>query len=88
MLETQTDLQETVNSLNRRALLNAFFWGAGVCSVRAIGYANAALKTIRTSSEPLSGATRAHVARVLGWIGVDIWLPVFVVGVIASIIHR
>ena len=80
--------QDEVNFLLRRAWFNAIFWTGGVGSFRAIGYSRKAMQLIQSSSEPLTGMTRAKFAYGLGVFGVVIWLPFVVTGIAVSLINR
>ena len=80
--------QDEVNLLLRRAWFNAIFWTGGVGSFRAIGYSRKAMQLIQSSSEPLSGMSRAKWVYWLGVFGVAVWLPFVTVGIAISIINR
>ncbi len=88
MTSVPTDNQREVDWLLRRAWFNAVVWVCGIGSYRAIGYARRAMQIIRSSSEPLTGMTRARFAYGLGVFGVAIWLPFVVIGIAVSLINR
>jgi hypothetical protein len=67
--------QKEVNSLNHRARMYAFFWAAEFGSLRAVGFANQALKLIRASDGQLKGEGDAKFARGAGIFGMLVWFP-------------
>jgi hypothetical protein len=80
--------QKEVNSLTHRARMYAFFWAAGFGSLRAVGYANQALKLIRASDGQLKGESGAKFARGVGIFGMLVWFPFIVLGIIVSLLNK
>ncbi len=87
-MDTRVEEQEHINWLIRRAYFHALIWVAGVGSIRAILYANQALKNIKNSKYKLLGAENARGARWIGIAGVCIWIPFIIIGITISIINR
>ena len=88
MTDVMTENQREVNHLAQRAMFNAIVWVCGIGSLRAILYARKALRMIATSSAPLSGGGKARLAHTLGVIGVSIWIPFIIIGIVVSSINR
>jgi membrane protein required for beta-lactamase induction len=88
MLSLESDPQVQVDALSHRALLSGVYWLAGVGSVWAILYANRALQTIHASPVPLEGASRARFARLLGTLGLALWLPVVGICIVMAFARR
>ena len=80
--------QKEVNSLIRRANIFAFLWIAGFGSLRAVGHARHALKLIRESNGQLYGENSAKGALQWGILGMVIYFPLIIIGIIVSSINH
>jgi putative NADH-flavin reductase len=83
-----SEQQREVNSIIHQARMNAFFWVGGVGSLRAVLGARKALNLIQKSEGTLEGKHHAKFAELIGMIGVLVWVPFIVIGIIISLITK
>ena len=83
-----SEQQKEVNQILHQSRMNAFFWVFGINSIRAILGARKAKNLIQKSGGTLTGEDQVRFSELIGWIGVLVWIPLILVGIIVSMISK
>lgn len=75
-------MQDKVDSLLRRGIIFSIVWLAGIGSLYSLICAVRAKKLIDGSGGKLAGIGRVWWCFVVGGLGVLIWLPIIVMGIL------
>jgi formate-dependent nitrite reductase membrane component NrfD len=79
--------QQEIDSMLRWGIVFSLLWLAGIGSFIAVRAGFKARRAISFSNGSLRGSGRAWVCLILGGLGLAIWVPMFLIGVLNNIIR-